>query len=138
MSTMFLSCVCDSIVAKLCANGCQGLTEIHEAGTNSADVLIVGIICFAIVLVALIAKWTVLSCKDAELKAAKAEREEQESDESISLRKQKAICLGKLLNFLEARVSKEKDFKHDETQYYIDVLKSLINGQKIPDCPPKN
>ena len=63
MGTLFLSCVCDSLLAKLCEKGCLSITEIHQAGTDCHDVCIVFIICVAVAFIALIAALTVFGWK---------------------------------------------------------------------------
>lgn len=145
--SILLSCVCDSIMAKLCESGCLKINEIHEAGTNCQDVWIVGIICGAIVLVALIAKWAVWSCKRAEIMAAKNEREAKEkNEEEIAIRKQKADALNKLVDYLEKntiqekydaeegkRIKEEKGLSSEEGKYYINVLKAVMKGESIPE-----
>ena len=127
----------DSTVVELakiisCSQPC-----VSDAETNCQEMIIVGFICVAIVLVALIVKWAVSSWKAAEIAAAKEERTEKEKETDIAERKQKADCLRKLLDFLEKRTSKENEFRDDESLYYIEVLKSQINGDKIPEFPTK-
>ena len=76
---------CDTLVVKVVKAAdvvCQPI--IKEAETSCNDVMIVGIICVAIVLVAWLAKSAILSWKDAEIDAAKEERGEKES-EAVSL-----------------------------------------------------
>ena len=72
----------DSAVVELAKviNTCQPC--LREVETNCNDVKIVAIICIAIVIVALIARCAVLSWKDAEIKAANAEREAKERAEA--------------------------------------------------------
>ena len=53
MSTL-LSCVCDSILAKLCEGGCLKINEIHEVGSNSVDASIASTICCSVVYVVMI------------------------------------------------------------------------------------
>ena len=108
-----------------------------EVETNWQDVVIVGIVCLAIIIVALIAKCAILSWKDAEQKAAKEERDARETEKAIAERKQKADCLRKLLDFLEKRTSKKEEFRDDESRYYIEVLQSQIDGQQMPKVPAK-
>ena len=108
-----------------------------EVETNWQEVAIVGIICLAIVIIALIAKWALWSWKDAEIKAAEKERDKNESEADIAKRKQKADCLRKLLDFLEKRTSKKEEFRDDESRYYIEVLQSQIDGQQMPKVPAK-
>ena len=127
----------DSAVVELakiisCSQPC-----VSDSETNCQDVIIVGFICVAIVLVALIVKWAVSSWKAAEIAAAKEERTEKEKEADIAARKQKADCLRKLLDFLEKRTSKKEEFRDEESQYYIKVLQSQINGKQIPEVPVK-
>lgn len=72
-----------------------------EVETNCLDVAIVGIICLAIIIVALIAKWAIWSWKNAELKAADAEQKAIEKKEKEECdRKQKADLLNKRIEML--------------------------------------
>ena len=136
----------DSAVVELAKviNTCQPC--LREVETNCNDVKIVAIICIAIVIVALIARCAVLSWKDAEIKAANAEREAKENEADIAKRKQKADLRDKLVFFLEKNTTKEeydenagkmikkqREFDSEECQYYIEVLKSLIKEEAIPN-----
>lgn len=144
-----LSCVCDSITAKLC-EGCRCVTEIHEAGTNVQDIWIVGIICFTVVLLALIAKCAVLSWKNADINAAEGEQAAKESDADVAKRKQDSDLLNKKLEILKElcyeikevpveKCSKEEKIKDikiqkklrslnsDEVREYLKALGYLID-----------
>lgn len=140
----------DSAVVELAKviNTCQPC--VKEAQTNCNDVWIAGIICLAIVMVALIAKCGLLAWKSKEIEAADAERKAKETEANIAARKQKADALGKLLDFLEKnttteeyskeegkRIKKLTDFTSKESQYYIDVLKTVVKGGDIPDFSKK-
>lgn len=140
----------DSAVVELAKviNTCQPC--VKEAQTNCNDVWIAGIICLAIVMVALIAKCGLLAWKSKEIEAADAERKAKETEANIAARKQKAEALGKLLDFLEKntstedysekdckRIKKLRDFTSEESQYYIDVLKTVVKGGDIPNFSKK-
>lgn len=93
----------DSAVVELAKviNTCQPC--VQEAGTSCNDVWIAGIICLAIVLVALIAKWAICSWKDAEANVLKEERLEK-------VRKEKEETQRKMLhNLIEKRIDALKD-----------------------------
>ena len=78
----------DSVVVELAKviNTCQPC--VKEAETNCQDVWIAGIICLAIVLVALIAKWTICSWKDADANTLKEERyEKARKEKEVAQRK---------------------------------------------------
>lgn len=138
----------DSAVVELAKviNTCQPC--VKEAQTNCNDVWIVVVICATFVIVALIVKWAILSWQKAVIKAEKDERAKKESEEKIAERKQKADALRKLLDFLEKNTttgeySKEEGkriknltaFTSKESQYYIDVLKTVVKGGDIPNFP---
>ena len=131
----------DSAVVELAkvVSGCQAVAT--EAETNCNDVTIVAIVCLAIVLVALIVSRAFLSFKSKEIEAEKAERESKEAN-SIreSERKQKADCLGKLLNFLEKSNIKQEDGgqQEDGSQSYIDVLTNYIENGHITNQKKEN
>ena len=100
---------CDTLVVKVVKAAdvvCQPI--IKEAETSCNDVMIVGIICVAIVLVAIVAVFGFLYWKNMEIKADREEREFQKTKEKeadIAARKQKADAQGKLLDFLKEKVS---------------------------------
>lgn len=125
-----MSCVCDSVLTKSCENGCRSMTVIHQDGTNWQDVYIVLIICVAIVLVALIAKWALWSWKDAGLQAKKDERDAQKTkEEEESKRKQIADCQGKLLDFLKDQINnsyKQNEDYNKACECYKEELEKLI------------
>jgi len=138
----------DSAVVELAKviNTCQPC--VKEAQTNCNDVWIVVVICATFVIVALIVKWAIWSWQKAAIKAEKDEWAKKESEEKIAERKQKADALRKLLDFLEKNTttgeySKEEgkriknltDFTSKESQYYIDVLKTVVEGGDIPNFP---
>lgn len=140
MITMLLQCCPDSAAIMKCVYE-------YEAATNDKDVQIFQEICGAIVLVAVIVVGGFLLLKLFDhiangihgLYKRKWEEEDREQ-------KQKADLKDKLLDFLEKNTSKEeyneeagkviksiKDFDSTESQYYIDVLKNLINNNPIPN-----
>ena len=91
MSAMLLECcIC---AAKNVKCGCYFVTA-----SGCQDVKITGIICGAIVLVALIAKWALSSWKDAEaLLKQKEWMAQNNKEENEYIRKQKADLLEKKL-----------------------------------------
>ena len=102
----------DSVVAKIIKLSEASQPVVTEAGTNWADFAIVGIICLAIVAVALIAKCAVLSWKKAEIAFKEKERNDKEAkEEKDETRKQKANLLNKLLDF-----QKELAFPYDKNK----------------------
>lgn len=121
------------------------LTCVNETGTNCNDVVIVFIICTAIVLVVLIAKWALLSWKKAESDYQEKEfLNKQKKDEVESLRKQKADLMGKKLEIykeiLEKRLEILKDLCYeeklcDETEKTKKVIKFIkkFDSQEIID-----
>jgi hypothetical protein len=140
----------DSIAVKM-----SKVTEILQpvvqgAETNCEDVMIAAFICIAIVLVVLIVRWTICSWKNAEIKAVNVGQLDKESDADIAERKQKADALNKLLDYLAKNTTEEKyddnagkmikldkGIDSAEGQYYIEVLRSVIKGDSIPQYPLK-
>lgn len=130
----------------------MGQPCVQEAQINCLDVVVVGIICLAIVIVALIAKGAILSWKDAEIQAAKAERESIETEAAAAKRKKDAAVLDKLIDYLgrnttyeeydketKEKIKKERGIETDEGQYYVNVLRAILNQEdKIPEYSPKN
>ena len=97
---------------------------VQETETNCYDVKIVVIICAAIVLVALIAKWAVWSWKRAERKAADAERKAKKiKEEEESERKIKSDLLDK---YIELMKEKKTILNSEAGQEYKQVLAYLI------------
>lgn len=133
MGTLFLSCVCDSLLAKLCEKGCLSITEIHQAGTDCHDVCIVFIICVAVAFIALIAALTVFGLKYKEIKAKEKERKAQkEKEEEESRRKQIADCQGKLIDFLDKQVKSfdiQKDQYEKASEEYMECLQSIVDDK---------
>lgn len=136
----------DSVVAQVIklSEACKPV--MTEAETNGLDVWIVFIICIAIVLVALIAGWALLSWKSAEIKAANNNSEDKNEEEGFVNNKQKADALNKLLDYLARNtyteeydenagkmVKKEKGLDSNEADYYIKVLRAVMKGESTPD-----
>lgn len=142
MITTLLQCFPDSAAIMKCVYE-------YEAATNENDVQIFQEICGAIEFVAVIVVGGFLLLKlfdhiangRRDLYKRKWEEEDREQ-------KQKADLKDKLLDFLEKNTSKEeyneeagkviksiKDLDSTESQYYIDVLKSIIKDNTIPEHP---
>ena len=122
----------DSAIVELAKviNTCQPC--VQEAGTNCNDIAIAGIICLAIVIIAIIAKGALESWKKAEQDAADAERKAKEEKEEVeSKRKREADCQGKLIDFLEKQVSSfdiQKKEYEKASEDYKDFLLTIINS----------
>ncbi len=140
----------DSVIAKVIKLSDAFQPVVTEAETNCNDVMIVGIVCLAIVLVALIAKCTVRSWQKAGINAANVERNAKEKEADIAERKKKADALNKLIDYLARNTSEEKyndeagkviktekGLATDEGCYYLEVLRTVIEGGKIPQYPLK-
>lgn len=141
---------CDTIVVKL-AKGiefCQPI--VKEAETNCNDVMIVVSICVTIVLIAFIAWGAVWCWQRAKINSENTIRVDKKTkDEAESKRKKERDLLDKLLSFLESntkedgvnekkeKIKTQKGLASDESRYYIDVLRVLINNEKIPKYPHK-
>ena len=123
-----MTCVCDSVLVRSCEKGCLSITEIHHAGTDCHDVCIVFIICVAIVLVALIAKWAIWSWKKAELEAKEKERTAQKTkEEEESKRKIQSDLLDKYLDFLKER-TKGTSSDGNKTKPSTNFVQKVIEG----------
>ena len=113
----------DSTVVELvkALNACQPC--IHEAETSCNDVKIVGIICIAIVIVAIVAVIGFLYWKNMEIKAGQEERNFQKTKEKDECqRKQDANNINRS-NMLEDEERKRKYAKEDkelERKYAIE------------------
>lgn len=119
----------DSIVVKMtkATDACQ--TCVSETATNCNDVMIVLIICTAIVLVALIAKWALWSWKKTEYEHKKEEfKAKKKKEKEESERKLKVDCQNKLLEFLGKRMAAFDAQKYEKD--YIEKLQSLIDNKK--------
>lgn len=143
--------VSDSALVELAKVASQPCAQ--EAETNCCDVYIVAIVCIAIVLVALIAKRTICSWKDAEIQAARDRLKYIETEADAAKRKKDAAVLDKLIDYLgrnttceeynketKEKIKKERGIKSEEGQYYINVLRALLNdAYEIPEYPsPKS
>lgn len=128
----------------------------QEAPTNCNDVKVVAIICLAIVLMTLIAWGVISSWKCKELRAQEKdilvkealEKEKTKNKTDADSKQRKIDLQNKLLAFLEKNTSKGdynkdkpellstmKDINSKEAQYYIKVLKALIDDTDIPEFP---
>ena len=146
----------DSITANVVkvVDTCQSCVQVDP--TNCNDVKIVAIICATIVIVALVAwgvinslKCTELCVKEKNKEAKRTEEETERQNRTNADSKQRKIDLqNKLLTFLEKNTSKGdynkdkqdfisalKDINTKESQYYIKVLKALIDNAEIPEYP---
>lgn len=127
---------CDTVVVKVAQAAdlvCQPI--IKESETNGNDVLIVGIICLAIVIIALIAKWALWSWKDAEIKAATEERGKKESEAVIAERKQNSDLLNKRLEILKELCYNIKEVPQGEKSKDTKTQKELkpITSQEVKE-----
>ena len=111
MSAILLLSQCDSIVTKTCDALIPVVQKTYEAGTNCCDVMIIGIICATIVILALIAQCAIMTWKGKEIAADKQEREfKKDKEKEESERKQKAELLNKYLDFMK-EVNAENDYQ---------------------------
>lgn len=138
MIAILLSSQCDSIVTKTCDALIPVVQKTYEAGTNCCDVMIIGIICATIVILALIAKCAILSWKGKEIAADKQEREFKKDKEKEECdRKQKAEFLDKYLDYL-----KEKGFQSNanaENDYQRVLANLIVKSQqnKMDEISPE-
>lgn len=139
---------------------CEGAVNILKcscdipAAKNSQDVAqnttIAFYICAAIVIATSIAACAILLWKYLEILAAKNERQAKEKESDIADRKKKSDTLNKLIDYLEKNTTierydeesgkmmkSEKGLGSNEGQYYIKVLKSVIENSAIPQYPLK-
>ncbi len=145
MNTMILCFLCDTLVtydtiAVKCAKAVEFcLPVMKEAETNWQDVVIVGVICLAICVVAWLAKAAVLGWKEKVINAQENERKEKDSKEvRDSVRKLKYDLLDKYLDLLKER-AKDKgrvsigDFEKQRkecTKILLDLLHNEKNSQE--------
>lgn len=92
------------------------------------------VICIAIVILALIAAWTILRCrkKDAEMKSA-FESQKKAWEKEDANNKIKAEIISKKISFLEEYVKKDsklKDLTKEQCQEYLNMLDNLVKSQK--------
>ena len=120
MITLLLEC-CQS-PAQIVKCSCE-----IEAATSCNDITVVSIICGTIILVALIARWAVLSWKKVGINYEKEEQERKSSkEEKECSRKIKADCQQKLLDFLEKQIASNKEDK-SACEKYENELRNIIN-----------
>ena len=125
---------CDTLVVKVVKTADVVWQPIvKEAETSCNDVMIVGIICVAIVLVAWLVKSAVLSWKDAEIQAAKEKRGEKESEADIAERKQDSDLLNKRLEILKELCYDLKEVPQGEKSKETKTQKVLkpITSQEV-------
>ena len=135
-SFLIISCAAHAaIVAE------QGRHIFHHSFPNWGDVIITSIICVTIAVVVITFLIKFYQWKEKKLKNASNKGEKEDPNA-----KQKAELQNKLLAFLEKSTSKgiynekkddfintSKEINSVESQYYISVLKALIEGGSIPD-----
>ena len=105
---------------------------VKDAGACCSDVLIAGIICGTILLLAIITILTYFRLKTTELKVQDVSHGRSSGD-SRSNNKVKAEYISKLLKHLESLSIKENAAKYDKdgSDKYIEVLKNLIETGTI-------
>lgn len=126
----------DSAVVELvkAVNACQ--SRVMETETSCNDVIIAAIVCVAIVLVALIAKWAVWSWREAEIRILREIREEKTRNEQIEVkRKMLHTLIEKRIDALknQAVIKNEKGditgykaFDSNEFKAYDNALEKYI------------
>ena len=124
MNTIFLVCLCDSLVAKGCAKLCACSPKIIEPCTNDADIVITTIICITLVLIALIGMLGFFAWKYYDNHAKKnADEKGKEKDNTDKGCKLKSNLLDKYLDFL---LEQTKDSKKDQQKNIIQDIKEKI------------
>ena len=106
---------CDTLVVKVVKATdvvCQPI--IKEAETSCNDVMIVGIICVAIVLVAIVAVFGFLYWKNMEIKADREEREFQKTKEKDECQRKQDANKNNRSNMLDDEERKRKYTIEDE------------------------
>lgn len=118
---------CDSVAT--CVKGTAATCQpcVKDAGTCCNDVIITGIICGTILLLAIIAVCAYFRLKAYERKGQNASQHEQGGCTSPD-NKVKAEYISKLLKHLESLANKEDKGKYDEqgSKRYIKELRNLI------------
>lgn len=110
-----------------------------DAGACCNDVIIAGIICLTILLLAIIAVFTYLKAKSSERKGQDSSQENPTGG-ACSNNKVKAEYISKLLKHLESLAIKENNAKYDKdgSDNYINVLKNLIKTGTIENEKEKS
>ena len=126
----------DSAIVELAKVVSKSESSVQEAATTGEDFAIVCVVCFAIVVVALIAKWAVWSWKRAEIKAAEDERiAKEEKEKAESERKQRSDAQAKLLDFLKEKVAsydmQKKEFEKACEEYKDFLEQAIKNRQEV-------
>lgn len=113
-----------------CVKGTVATSQpcVNNTDTCCSDVIITGIICLTILLLAIIAVCTYFKVKATEQKVQDSSQESPTGGTSPD-NKVKAEYISKLLKHLESLAIKEDAAKYDEkgSANYIKELKSLIN-----------
>ncbi len=137
MSSIFLSCRCDSIITKLCCGSSCSVTEIHKAGKNCVDADIAHTICYSIVAIVLICTIGFLLWKLMEhFVNCFTENRKREWEKEDIQRKQVAGLIDKKLEILkelcynpgaEEKPKKIiKNYDSNEVQEYLRALKAIL------------
>ena len=136
-----ISTGCDTIVAKMNENAAANLTSIECANTNFCDVMIAGIICTTILLIAVIGmalfyklRKRILEFNNEESKRKHDVEEEERKrkhriDDEIRERSRLSEYEKKLLDFFEKMTStdnKMKEYGSEENNEYIRRLEKYI------------
>ena len=137
----------DSIIVKVTQTTETCQTCVNKVATNWADVKIAEqMSCAVITIVAICVAGYILVKLIEAISNYCSEERRKKRDEEESNRKQKAGLQDKLLSFIEKHTSqeeynKEKDkvtkvqkgIDSNESQYYINVLRKLIDGKEISE-----
>jgi hypothetical protein len=123
----------DSIFAKVVklSEVCQPV--VMEAETNNFDWYIVATICGAVIIVASIACYAVLSWKEKEIQNDNDKQNSKKSEEGTNaIRKQKSDLLDKYLDFLKENASKDDKWIQDYKELLLG-FKELLK-KETADC----
>ena len=123
----------DSIFAKVVklSEVCQPV--VMEAETNNFDWYIVATICGAVIIVASIACYAVLSWKEKEIQNDNDKQNSKKSEEGTNaIRKQKSDLLDKYLDFLKENASKDDKWIQDYKELLLG-FKELLK-KETTDC----
>lgn len=123
----------DSVFAKVVklSEVCQPV--VMEAETNNLDWYIVATICGAVIIVASIACYAVLSWKEKEIQNDNDKQNSKKSEEGTNaIRKQKSDLLDKYLDFLKENASKDDKWIQDYKELLLG-FKELLK-KETTDC----
>lgn len=126
--------ICGIVAASVKGSAGVCMPCIKEVGNSCNDVIIAGMICVTILLLAIIVAFVYLIQKSNERKALQTSAKNADED-SGSKKKNEAEYISRLLKHLEGLTVKDDVGKYNEegSQRYIRELKHLIKTGEVAD-----